>query len=53
MIQNLSNLEFVLLAIAFISGVMIGLQAAVNRAVWGGYLVLFFGSIVTFAVLQR
>ena len=53
MIQNLSNLEFVLLAIAFITGVMIGLQAVVRRGVWTPYLVLFFGSIVTFAVLQR
>lgn len=47
--NDISTLQFVLLAIAFVSGVMIGLQAAVNKSVFGGYLLLFFGSTIGFA----
>lgn len=47
--NDLSLLQFILLAIAFVSGVMIGLQATVRKAVWGGYLILFFGSTIAYA----
>lgn len=46
---DLTTLQFILLAIAFVSGVMIGLQAAVRKAVWGVYLILFFASTIGFA----
>ena len=44
-----SLLQCILLAIAFVSGVMIGLQAAINKAVWGFYPIAFFGSVVGYA----
>lgn len=47
--NDLTTLQFILLAIAFISGVMIGLQATIRKAVWGVYLLLFFGSTIGFA----
>lgn len=40
---------FALLAVAFVSGVMIFLQAIVNRRVWNWYLVLFFSSAIAAA----
>lgn len=47
--NDLTTLQFILGAIAFISGTMIGLQAAVRKAVWNGYLVIFFVSAVWLA----
>lgn len=47
--NDINTLQFVLLAIAFISGTMIALQAFVRRSVWTPYLILFFGSTIGFA----
>lgn len=47
--MNLSLLQFIFLSIAFVSGVMIGLQATVRRGVWSGYLIAFFASSIGFA----
>lgn len=53
LIHEATTLQFVLGLVVLITGLMIFLQAVVNRAVWGGYLVLFFGSLVGLAVTLR
>ena len=52
-IREASTLQFVAMIVALISGIMIVLQAAVRRAVWNGYLLLFFGALVTLLVTLR
>lgn len=47
--NDLSTLQFILLALAFVSGVMIGLQAAIRKGVWGVYLLVFFASTIGYA----
>jgi uncharacterized membrane protein YjjP (DUF1212 family) len=48
-VNDLSTLQFILLAVAFVSGVMIGLQATIRKGVWGFYLLAFFASSIGFA----
>lgn len=43
---------FALLAVAFVSGVMIVLQAVIRKGVWSGYLLLFFASVIGAAAVE-
>lgn len=48
-LENLTALQFALLAIAFASGVMIGLQATVTKSVWTPYILAFLASSIGYA----
>jgi uncharacterized membrane protein YeaQ/YmgE (transglycosylase-associated protein family) len=53
LIREASTLQFILGVIGAISGVMILLQALINRAVHALWLVLFFAAVVGLAVTLR
>lgn len=52
-LRSLSDTGFAALVIALLSGLMIVLQAAVNRSVWTGYILVFFAALVTLLVTLR
>lgn len=52
-IREASTLQFVSGVVAFVAGVMIVLQATLNRRVWSGYLWAFFGALIVLAVTLR
>lgn len=53
LIRAASTLQFILGSIAFGTGIMIVLQAAVRRAVWTPYILAFLGCVIALAVTLR
>lgn len=53
LIRTASTLQFILGAVAFATGLMIVLQAAVRRGVWTPYILAFMGAIIGLAVTLR
>lgn len=53
LIREASAMQFALGIIAFVSGVMIFLQAVLARAVHSLWLALFFASVIALAVTLR
>lgn len=52
-ISNATTLQFILAAVAFVTGLMIVLQVVVRRWVWMPYILAFVGAIVGIGVTLR
>lgn len=53
LIRAATTLQFILGAVAFVTGVMIVLQASVNRSVYTPYILVFLGSVIGLAATLR